>query len=241
MGGRAAAPAGRSAGWRNPTAELTIPSLDLLSILEPYLPLCRFSRSYCWDPVLCGGSDKQGYNVTDKKYPRIEHDRDKCALCEVCANHCPMGAYSREQEGDTLRLYHQADLCSGCPDEEKNCEDRCSEKAIRLVMSEKPLDGEADGSPRLLAESKLLKCEKCGSLFGTATKLDAVIRKGVENAEELRTNCPLCRRTHIVVEFIEEKRDVDGEAKYVTGKKWRWKPVEEGDPNGPPCPPGMPR
>jgi len=163
-------------------------------------------------------------------YWRVDVDAVKCSLCDVCGRRCVTGAIRSEQEGETLSLLFRYNLCDGCGD----CLKSCPEEAMRLVETENPPSGSEE---QILAASKMLQCSVCGSHFAPTTKLQAASRRRADEAELIREQCPLCRRTQMVARLIEEKRKTHGrKAEYRTGRKWSWKPVLEGDPDGPPCP-----
>jgi hypothetical protein len=93
-----------------------------------------------------------------------------------------------------------------------------------------------DSEGKVLAASEMLRCSVCGAHFAPVAKLEAASHRRGDDADLIHEQCPLCRRTQMVARFIDEKREASGKkAEYRTGKKWRWKPIAEGDPNGPPC------
>jgi hypothetical protein len=56
----------------------------------------------------------------------------------------------------------------------------------------------------------MARCTYCGELFAPICKLEVMARKGQEKHER----CPICRRTHLVVTFIEERRVPGSKAEY---------------------------
>jgi len=157
-------------------------------------------------------------------------DAEKCSLCEVCARHCKPGALWLEQTGETGTLLFNEELCNGCGD----CVKACPEQSMTLVASE---TASAGSGREVLAAGQLLRCAVCGYLFTASARIQAASRRRDDGAALLRDQCPLCRRTQMVARFIEERREAKGKpAEYRTGRKWRWKPIVEGDQNGPPCP-----
>ena len=89
----------------------------------------------------------------------------------------------------------------------------------------------------ILVVGRMLRCHVCGDLFAASARLEAASRRREDDAELVRDECPLCRRTQMVATFIDERREAKGKpAEYRTGKKWRWKPIVDGDRDGPPCP-----
>ncbi len=175
-------------------------------------------------------SDTDRQEDLSSPYWLVEVDTEKCSLCEVCARCCPSGAIRSEQAEDTLVILFSHELCDGCRD----CLKRCPEDAMTLEGIETP----PEGSERsVLAESEMLRCSVCGKHFAPVAKLEAASHRRGDGVDLIRKQCPLCRRTQMVARFIDEKREAIGKkAEYRTGKKWRWKPIAEGDPNGPPCP-----
>ncbi len=163
-------------------------------------------------------------------YWRVDVDADKCSLCDVCSHRCMTGAIRSEQEEETLALLFRYKLCDGCGD----CLKSCPEDAMRLMEAEDPPSGSGE---QVLTASKMLRCSVCGACFAPTMKLQAASRRRVDKADLIREQCPLCRRTQMVARLIDERRKTRGrKAEYRTGRKWSWKPIVEGDPNGPPCP-----
>ncbi len=168
-------------------------------------------------------------------YWRVEVDADKCSLCEVCGRRCPTGAIRGELTDGTLSLVFNHRLCDGCRD----CLESCPEKAMTLAETDSPNDSPGE---KILATGEMLQCSVCGSRFAPEATLEAASRRREDDTDLISDQCPLCRRTQMVARFIEEKRKTPGKkAEYRTGKKWRWKPVAEGDPGAPPCPGVFPK
>lgn len=161
----------------------------------------------------------------------VEFDAQECSLCEVCARCCPTGALRSEATEEALAILFNAELCDGCG----VCLSSCPENIMSLVRIEAPAGVEQE---HVLARGELLRCAQCGARFAPQSKLEAAARRRGADAELIREQCPLCRRTQMVAVFIDEKRqEARGrKAEYRTGRKWRWKPVSENDPDGPPCP-----
>jgi ferredoxin len=176
------------------------------------------------------GSDSDRHADSLGRHWQVEVDADKCSLCEVCGARCPTGAIRSEQTGDTLSILFRYRLCDGCRD----CLKICPEKAMRLAEAEAE-----PGAPDeiVLAANGMLRCSVCGVNFAPEAKLRSASERRGNDADMIPNQCPLCRRTQMVVRFIEEKRKTEGRmAEYKTGTKWYWKPVTPGDSNAPPCP-----
>lgn len=146
-------------------------------------------------------------------------DSEKCALCEVCIRSCPTKALLGRMKGDRLEIHYRPALCDGCD----TCVERCPEEAITVAKGGSQAEQEL-----LLTDGEVLRCGQCGNLFSSARKLKAVSRKEKEIGERYEETCFICRRTHMVAEFIEERRDPTGKAVYKTGKKWKWRSIDEG-------------
>ena len=175
-------------------------------------------------------SDNDRHEASSGRYWLVEVDRESCSLCEVCARRCPSGAIRSEAASDTLVILFSHELCDGCRD----CLKSCPETAMTLVETEAPPDGPKE---RVLAAGAMLRCSVCEAHFAPIAKLEAASHRRGDDADLIHEHCPLCRRTQMVARFIDEKRNAIGKkAEYRTGKKWRWKPVTEGDPDAPPCP-----
>ena len=71
---------------------------------------------------------------TPQKHWTVEHDKTKCALCVVCARHCPREALRRDEEGNSLALYFNASRCDGCAGDAL-CEENCPEDAITMELA----------------------------------------------------------------------------------------------------------
>jgi Pyruvate/2-oxoacid:ferredoxin oxidoreductase delta subunit len=150
----------------------------------------------------------------------VRVDVMRCSLCEACARHCPSSALFVDKSDGVLRLLFRPDLCTGCPSG-RSCRDLCPEEAIRLVRQ--PQGGVTAGrtaasGPVLLAESAMLQCRYCGEFFAPVQKIDVISKKSGKDREPNREYCPLCRRTNMVVRFIDDKRMPAGKAEYRSGK-----------------------
>ena len=176
------------------------------------------------------GSESDRHAGSPGRHWQVEVDADKCSLCEVCGKRCRTGAIRSEQTEDALSILFRYRLCDGCRD----CLKICPEKAMRLAEAETE-----PGAPDevVLAASGMLRCSVCGGDFVPEAKLRAASHRRGDDADLIPNQCPLCRRTQMVVRFIEEKRKMEGRmAEYKTGTKWHWKPVAAGDQDAPPCP-----
>ena len=155
-------------------------------------------------------SDSEG---SAKKHWKVDHDKTKCALCVVCARNCETGALRRDEDDDSLSLFYNAAICNGCKGDKK-CEVTCPEEAIRILESDTPTEV---NDHVLLNKSELAECEYCHEYFAPIRRLDVVSGragdKGVKHQVE-RTFCPLCRRTNLVVSFINNMIGEDSDAKY---------------------------
>lgn len=136
----------------------------------------------------------------------VELDEQACSLCEVCARQCPTTALRIERSADTLALIFAPGLCNGCPQTE-SCQQICPEKAIAVKETAQP---PVDEEPRVLLRGELIRCAYCGEQFAPLHKIEAIEKKG-QGKHDL---CPLCRRTHLVVSFIEQRRAPGKKAEY---------------------------
>ncbi len=172
---------------------------------------------------------QQGDSISEELHWIVERDMEKCSLCEVCTKSCKTGALEARIDGNVITIFFRAELCDGCG----LCVQRCPEEASILTRIDGPIYAT---SARILSTSNLLQCLGCGAFFAPIRKLENILRHhpGMELVTSL---CPDCRRSRMVVEVIETKRDVEGPALHKTGRKWSWKPVlGDDDPDGPPCP-----
>ncbi len=134
----------------------------------------------------------------------VEHDKDKCALCVVCARNCPTQALRRDEDGNNLALYFNASKCDGC-DGNALCEQNCPEKAIVSVGGDAGED-----TFKLLSQSPMAQCEYCDEYFAPLRRLEVIATKTEKNDINTRF-CPLCRRTSLVVDFIQKFRAQPGQ------------------------------
>jgi len=176
------------------------------------------------------GSDDNRQQPTSGPLWQVEFDAEKCSLCEVCGRCCPTGALRNEVTEETLAILFNPELCDGCG----VCVSRCPEDIMSLVRIEASSGVETE---QVLAKGEMLQCLQCGARFAPQSKLEAASHRRGDDFKLISEECPLCRRTQMVAVFIDEKRqEARGrKAEYRTGRKWRWKPVTEGDPDGPPC------
>ncbi len=179
--------------------------------------------------------DHERQEGTAGPYWRMDVDAGRCSLCEVCGQRCPTGAIRGELTDGGLSILFNHRLCDGCRD----CLESCPEDAMTLAETEAATDSPGD---KILASGEMLQCSVCGTRFAPEAKLEAASHRRGDDTDLISDQCPLCRRTQMVARFIDEKRKTPGKkAEYRTGKKWRWKPVTEGDPDAPPCPEVLPK
>ena len=153
-------------------------------------------------------SDRQPVDPITQARWIVSVDHNLCGLCEVCARHCPTGALHSEQEGSSLRIIFESSLCDGCPELE-DYQARCTERALSRTPSEAAAVETNTGT--ILVEGELVACSHCGEPFASSRKL-AAVSKRAEHTRILREFCPLCRRTQLVLRFIDEKRRPDAKA-----------------------------
>lgn len=144
----------------------------------------------------------------------VKLDIEACSLCEVCVRHCTAGAMRTETVGSVISLFHNPERCDGCAGAPR-CQEVCPEDAIEVVGAEEVDEGAAD---RPLLQGPLQLCSNCGELFAPSRKITTASSKGAENAERFRDHCPLCRRSDLVVRYIDEKRAPGGKAEYRHGR-----------------------
>ena len=135
-------------------------------------------------------------------FGNIRVNVDKCTLCLACVSSCPAGAL--KDNPDTPQLSFIEENCLQCG----LCVATCPERVITL---EPRLDFTvAAAQPRLVKEEAPFACVRCGKPFGTASSIEAVIAKLVDNPafaeagalERLRM-CADCR----VVAMAEQVAD----------------------------------
>jgi Pyruvate/2-oxoacid:ferredoxin oxidoreductase delta subunit len=144
----------------------------------------------------------------------VDHDKTKCALCVVCARNCPTEALKRVQEGDNLALYFNASLCDGC-NGEAICQRNCPESAIQCVKADSI---SIETGYALLFQSEMAQCQYCDEYFAPVRRLDVISKKITNGREISRDLCPVCRRTRLVVDYIEKNRLPGSPAEFRSGK-----------------------
>ena len=66
----------------------------------------------------------------------------------------------------------------------------------------------------LLFQSKLAQCEYCEEFFSPVRRLEVISKKPIKGHEMDSKYCPLCRRTQLVVDYIENNRVPGSQAEY---------------------------
>jgi len=129
----------------------------------------------------------------------VEVDRQKCTLCEVCAQKCPTGALKINKKASTQTLTFEQALCDGCSGEVR-CRELCPESCIEVPRADnkKPLKKVVQ-----LAAGRIARCAKCGTVFAAQKKLSTVRRRaGAPMEPGLDRHCPTCRRDHLLSNLI---------------------------------------
>jgi ferredoxin len=141
-------------------------------------------------------------------------DTEKCTLCEACVRKCPTGSLHMERSEDSVYLFFKCSACIGCTGE-TTCIAICPEKAIEIIK----VDAKT-GQPEeiMLMKNRLIECANCHTLFSPELKLKSLGKKGLGHKVE-GSLCPLCRRTNLVVKFIDEKMAPGNHAKYRSAKE----------------------
>ncbi len=144
-----------------------------------------------------------------QKHWVVEVDGELCSLCECCARDCPSGALLADTDGERLVLTFQSSLCTACAPGE-GCEATCPEQAITRHDGGDSVSDERGQ----LVDGQLIHCTYCNATFATMRKLDRLATKRSNEAAIQSKLCPLCRRKHLVVKFIDDKRRPDAKAEY---------------------------
>jgi len=126
-------------------------------------------------------------------------DREKCTLCELCYNKCPMKAFTIVKEPNTIHLGFIYQRCVGC----NLCSSICLENAITLkrYLSISRL---LDDRPKTLISQEIVKCSRCGKPFMTRGKLRKIERIyediGVSDVDKLQSLrlCSECKKAKLV-------------------------------------------
>ncbi|MEM2017519.1 MAG: 4Fe-4S binding protein [Nitrososphaerota archaeon] len=152
------------------------------SLLDDRRPLVEFIE--CGEPCPFG---------------EVMIDQEKCVICELCYNKCPMKAFTITREPDTIRLGFVYQRCIGC----NLCRQICTENAI-MVKKYISIPRLLDDSSKTLITEELIKCLRCGKPFITKGKLrkieklyESVGASNVDRLESLKL-CPDCKRTKLI-------------------------------------------
>lgn len=132
-------------------------------------------------------------------FGEVTIDVEKCTLCELCYNKCPMKAFTIVKELDMIHLGFIYQRCVGC----NLCSSICPENAITLkrYLSISRL---VDEHPRILVSQELVKCSRCGKPFTTRGKLRKIERIyeniGVGDVDRLQSLrlCSGCKKAKLV-------------------------------------------
>ncbi len=116
----------------------------------------------------------------------------RCTLCGVCAEKCPLGALHVEEREELRNLTFRQDLCVGCG----YCLEVCPESAMRLYPAK--LDPDRDPfEPMVLRSDEVARCIECGAPIGPKSLVMAVYTRlkeqGMEKAAEMALLCQQCR------------------------------------------------
>jgi ferredoxin len=132
-------------------------------------------------------------------FGEVTIDVEKCTLCELCYNKCPMKAFTIVGEPDMIHLGFIYQRCVGC----NLCSSICPENAITLkrYLSISRL---VDEHPKILVSQELVKCSRCGKPFATRGKLRKIEKIyegiGVSDVDRLQSLrlCSECRKAKLV-------------------------------------------
>lgn len=128
----------------------------------------------------------------------VSIDKQRCTICEMCVNNCPVDAFSLIKNGDAVSIGFLYQRCVGC----KLCESLCPEKAIilnRIFSISKLINDTAT----ILITQRMIKCSRCGKQFITEGKLKKLLgiygSLGAVDADKLQALklCPECRRSRV--------------------------------------------
>lgn len=144
----------------------------------------------------------------------VELDASICTLCEACARKCPTGALYMERREGVSALHFKFAACIGCGGE-THCVALCPEKAVALIQGVASAERLEDV---VLTEGELVRCTNCQEYFTPGAKLSSLKEKGLGHDVE-HSLCPLCRRTNLVVKYIDEKRAPGQKAKYRSARE----------------------
>lgn len=127
---------------------------------------------------------------------RIDVDSERCTLCGVCAEKCPISALILEKNKEGYHLYFHHDRCIGC----NLCVRFCPEKAISI---------EKAVNPRFLNERLQLdfsypaRCKVCGKDIGPEKKIRKIEEqlKTMKASSTVVSNIRICRECKFKSQF----------------------------------------
>ena len=143
----------------------------------------------------------------------ISLDAERCSLCEICVRFCPADAFRVSRTERELLLHFTPSSCTVC-EVDNSCQSECPEQAIQVLGE---VAGGASTQELQVAQSELLRCTYCDELFAPELKVQALSQQGRTRHQPQRELCPVCRRKHLVVKYIEEERTPGQKAEYRSG------------------------
>lgn len=139
-----------------------------------------------------GGAGTESRRSPEIPLASVEVDPARCSLCGLCAL-CPSGAIAHREDAERSVLTFHYAACTGCG----LCRKVCPEQAIRLTPGLVP--ARLADPPRPLLETRLVRCESCGSPIAPGAMLDAIARRLGQRRgplavlEDISRLCPACR------------------------------------------------
>ena len=130
---------------------------------------------------------------------RVSVSEEKCTLCGVCAEKCPVDALEMKHDEKGYTLIFKHERCNGCT----LCENVCPEKAIKVSRAVNP---SWLGVEKTLAYSPPARCIYCGRDIGPEKKIALIERRlrdaGAVRALSMVRVCRECKSRKMLGELI---------------------------------------
>jgi ferredoxin len=121
---------------------------------------------------------------------------EKCTVCGICSNVCPVKAFTLPSEGDELVLKFRPALCTGC----RVCESDCPERAINVIREFVPTYLSPD-TVLVKFKGEIERCRSCGKVIGSKSSLrklhDTLARGGTPQLAETVYICQECKTSSL--------------------------------------------
>lgn len=126
---------------------------------------------------------------TDVPFGVVSVQVSRCTLCGACPERCATGALAFREDDESSQLLFDHARCVAC----EACVKVCPEGAVEM---EQRLEFSQLGKPEILAEDRMVRCERCGATIAPQSMLSKVRRSlngtKVSGGKDLGRYCPPC-------------------------------------------------